>query len=331
MVRSKGQAGLLHDHGIDPIQFSGLEDTAFISQIAGEHDLVINCAISYNVAAAEALIAGLGTRMKRNAMSLRAPIYIHTSGTSSIAVGTTSMAESDASGLPVAINDAKDDVYGLLQRLEAEQRYVQRTTDLAIVAAGELYNVRVYNVMPPLVYGIGTGLFNRLSIQEPAIVGKALANGFTPVIRPGFGTHNHVHVVDLASLYPLLVGKLLGGGTQAAKMPSGKKGIYFVESGLQTWLELSQGVAQAGVELGLLKTNSVRQISAVEWVAMSGGDGPKTLPDDPEIVAHSMASHGPTQAVLARELLGWEPKYGEQAWRTHFNEDFQALVARDKL
>jgi hypothetical protein len=41
--------------------------------------------------------------------------------------------------------------------------------------------------MSPTIYGLGTGLFNRHSIQLPIIICSAIKAGFVPVLGPGYG------------------------------------------------------------------------------------------------------------------------------------------------
>jgi hypothetical protein len=45
------------------------------------------------------------------------------------------------------------------------------------------------------------------------------------------------------------------------ELAHGKQGIFFAETGHHTWLELSQGVAAAGYELGALKTDKVKSVT----------------------------------------------------------------------
>lgn len=55
--------------------------------------------------------------------------------------------------------------------------------------------------MSPAIYGVGTGLFNKVSVQVPAMVRMALMMGRSMVIGDGDGVWDHVHVEDTAALY----------------------------------------------------------------------------------------------------------------------------------
>ena len=94
--------------------------------------------------------------------------------------------------------------------------------------------------MSPLIYGLGTGYFNRLSIQVPSMIRAALKTKQAEVIGDGKGVWDHVHVEDLALLYEISVVKILAG-----ELGSGEKGVYFSENGQHTWREVAEGVADA--------------------------------------------------------------------------------------
>ena len=163
----------------------------------------------------------------------------------------------------------KEDIYTYEKMRNEKQSYGQRQTDLLVVETGLKVGVKTYVIMSPLIYGIGTGHFNQQSIQEPAMIRAAFKTKQVEVIGSGKGSWGHVHVVDLAKLYEIIVQKLLAG----ENLPTGEKGIYFSENGQFTWLETAQGLADALFMLGVTKTEEVKSISleeaAEKW---AGGD-----------------------------------------------------------
>ena len=150
-----------------------------------------------------------------------------------------------------------------------KQPYAQRQTDLNVIETGLKVGVKTYIIMSPLIYGIGTGHFNQQSIQEPVMIRAALKAKQAQVIGTGKASWDHVHVVDLANLYEIVVQKLLAG----EHLPSGERGFYFSATGHHTWLEVAEGVAGALFTLGVSQTEEVKRISleeaAEKWV---GGD-----------------------------------------------------------
>jgi len=110
---------------------------------------------------------------------------------------------------------------------ENREVYAQRTTDLVAINTGLEENVKTYLIMSPTIYGLGTGLFNKKSIQLPAIIRTAIKKGHVDVVGDGTGTWDAVHVQDLTPLYELLLVKVLQGEDVA----SGKQGIFIRRDG----------------------------------------------------------------------------------------------------
>jgi nucleoside-diphosphate-sugar epimerase len=78
-----------------------------------------------------------------------------------------------------------------------------------VFETGVELGVKTYIVMPPTIFGIGTGLLNKLSIQAPTILRSAIKAGQAEVIGDGKAQWDHVHIADLVLLYELILSKLL--------------------------------------------------------------------------------------------------------------------------
>lgn len=124
-------------------------------------------------------------------------------------------------------------------------------------------SVKTTIIMAPTIFGIGTGPVNRLSIQIPALIRRALHYGHAVVIGDGQAEWDHVHIADLVTLFELVLVKVLKG----EDVPYGAKGLLFAETGRHTWMDVSRGIAAAGSELGLLATDEVRSVSLPEAAA----------------------------------------------------------------
>lgn len=68
----------------------------------------------------------------------------------------------------------------------------------------EKYNAQVGIMMPCLIYGIGSGPFNRLSIQVPTLVKRSIKEKKPVVYGKGLAVWSNVHVEDLATAYLML-------------------------------------------------------------------------------------------------------------------------------
>jgi nucleoside-diphosphate-sugar epimerase len=199
-----------------------------------------------------ALIQGLASRAKSTSHPVH---YIHTSGTSNLAdqpiTGTF---------LESRIFTDKENIYAYQKSREELQVYAQRTTDIAVVETGKEVGVKTTVIMSPTIYGVGTGLFNKLSIQVPNIMRVALKEGQVDVVGEGKGVWDFVHIEDLARLYQLVLEEIAKG----EEVPSGEMGFLFSAAGRYTWLELSKGVADALFKLGALATDQVRSMTIEE-------------------------------------------------------------------
>jgi nucleoside-diphosphate-sugar epimerase len=114
--------------------------------------------------------------------------------------------------------------------------------------------------MSPTIYGVGSGGFNKLSIQVPRMMRAAIKDGFVGVLGEGTGVWDYVHILDLARLYEILLLRVLKG----EEIPYGEKGILFSGTGRFEWAELSRGIAGALKELGVLETDEVKRLKVKE-------------------------------------------------------------------
>jgi nucleoside-diphosphate-sugar epimerase len=128
--------------------------------------------------------------------------------------------------------------------------------------------VHTYLIMSPTIYGLGSGRFNRSSIQLPILIRSALKTGRVSVLGPGSGAWDAVHIDDLVLLYELLLAKVLNGDQD---VPSGKKGIFFSETGDYTWLQLAEGLAKAMKKQGLIETDEPKHLALKEAADLWAG------------------------------------------------------------
>ncbi len=94
--------------------------------------------------------------------------------------------------------------------------------------------------MSPIIYGVGSGKFNKLSIRVPTLIRAALKEGQVLVIGEGKKIWDYVHINNFSPLYALVLKKILNG----EKVPVGEE-IMFSSTGRFRWRELSQGIADA--------------------------------------------------------------------------------------
>lgn len=169
-------------------------------------------------------------------------------------------------------SDEKDDLYEF-ERTHPET-YSQRVTDLAVTDTADELGVKSYIVIPPTIYGKGTGFFATISQQIPHLARLALREGQVISINEGKSIWNHIHVEDVADFYSFLLARVLKGDNEA--VTSGKRGYFFIQDSEHTWADIANGIAASLVTQGVLDSAEVRQESA-DWVGEHLGFGTPQL------------------------------------------------------
>ncbi|KAL8922740.1 MAG: hypothetical protein Q9172_003455 [Xanthocarpia lactea] len=217
---------------------------------------------------------------------------------------------------PRTFTDTSPDLYPYLQQRNEQTPYAQRTADIAVISTGLASKVNTYIIMPPTIYGTGTGLFNRLTIQAPTIMRSALRNGQVLQLGADDGDVESVHVQDLADLYILVASRIAKGDLEG--MPSGTRGIYFAGTSRYTWKEFADGIAGALFEVGGIKTKEIKKIgleeAAAEWTGghqllceLNFGSNFRTRPD-------------------TSKSLGWQPSRTKDDFNNHFLETAKLVM-----
>ncbi|KAJ5274042.1 hypothetical protein N7478_009167 [Penicillium angulare] len=327
LIRRSEQAKTFESLGVASLPFQGLDDLNACRDAASQHDgtpvtlwpfnifladdltiVVINAASASHDTSAKALIEGLALRQKNTG---RNAYFIHTSGTSILGDHPyTRTASSDHK----IWSDEKDDIYEMEK--QHPERYGQRITDVAVVEIGLSVGVKTYIVVPPTIYGMGSGPFATLSQQIPNLARMAKKRGSAAVIETGKATWNHVHMSDLSVFYLRLFRAVR---EQPAWLPSGPKAIFFVESGEHTWLQVSQGIADAMYKSGLLATNQVESVSLKEAAA-------EITKGNESLAEISLASNSRARADFGRNQLGWNTSRGLEDFLTHFDAEVEAML-----
>ncbi|KAK1756295.1 hypothetical protein QBC47DRAFT_343028 [Echria macrotheca] len=301
---------------LHPILFASLDDTSSLTTAASSHDIVIHTSLSYHTPSALALLAGLAQRKRVTGQKVW---MIHTSGTSNVADFPVSRKRYVSSD-DFVLDDEEDDVYSFERDREKEWGYGQRATEIAVVEGGLELGVETVVVMCPTIFGVGTGLFNRVSIQVPAYIRAGIEHGRVVVVGEGKGVWNYVHVQDMADLYLLVVGRIVKRDGEG--LPMGKKGILFCENGMFSWMDAARGAAQVLFEEGLVEENKVECVDRAEGARVLGSLMGFV---DEDIIEVALSSNARTRASVGRRL-GWVPTRGEEEWKKGFKDDLKEIL-----
>ncbi|KIL84559.1 nad dependent epimerase dehydratase family protein [Fusarium avenaceum] len=304
-VRHESQGDILQKHGVNTVLFSGLDDVNFVQRVAAQNDIAINTANTFHSSVAKAIIEGLAARQEETGYPTH---LIQTSGSGSFADNHVSQRY-----IETRILSDKDDIYEYEKYREKIEPFPQRSTDVTVVEYGQQLGVRTYIVSSPIIYGLGSGFFNRRSMQIEALIRDARQDGYVSQVGDGKGEWDYVHIDDLVALYELLVVHILKGDD----ISFNAAGYYFSETGYVSWKEISQHIAQVGKELGLLKTDNVKELTLEEA-------SEKLLKRGPDVAELGWGSRSRTRADRSREI-GWQPSKMVDDFLANFKDLWETL------
>jgi nucleoside-diphosphate-sugar epimerase len=318
LLRDASQRSLFTPLGVVPVVLQTPDDLYELRKIASCFDIVINSAYTFLTEHAKALVLGLGDRRKAKPKG-PVPRIIHTSGTSNLADRPHSVpARVEKLRIPHEFTDLESsEVYETEKRLEAEEQYAQRTTELAVIDTGVEVGIKTHVIMSPTIYGPGIGPGNKLSMQIPLLIRCVMQKGYLAIVGEGREEWSRIHIQDLLDLYTILLTRILDNKA----VPSGKEGILFSETTRTSWRDLAQLVLTTGMKLGKLPTDAqIKNMDLQEAIASWG------LPEQAAGIAElGFASNSRTKAERAREW-GWQPKCLNMA--TAVEADWKAVLEK---
>ncbi|KAJ3037417.1 hypothetical protein HDV00_001724 [Rhizophlyctis rosea] len=309
LVRDASRASDFQSLGVTTV-LGSLDDTALLTQLASDSDVVFNAADADQLPATEAIIKGLESRTTPTNTGKK-PILIHTSGTGVLLDGANGNFTSEK----VYYDKTMEDIDAL------PPTALHRNVDLAILEGSKRGKFTSVIVAPPLIYGLGTGIHNKHSVQVSADLLKSMdtkrleANLLPPsshqpqvptlirgciqnshAIQVGHGKNiwSNVHILDLADAYILLLQNLLSPNPT---IPTNAQGYYFVENGEHNFADLSLAIAKVLKEKANIGDGTVVSLRE-EHRAGFGKWGPA--------VELLLGGNSRSRAEKLREL-GWRP------------------------
>lgn len=332
LIRGSDRAAKLqqvYGDRVSPVLFDDLDNINLITELASQHDIVINAGTGFHPASAEAIVRALAKRQQdASGGEARRPWVIHTSGCSNI------------SDDPIGGDDQRDRwfkdadplvIYEHEKAADAREPYLQRTTELAVLDAGEETGVGAVVLQIPYIFGEGSGLFNNMGLMVAVMMRFVLDKGYGFRLGDGSGCIGLVHVGDLAELYVLLVQRILEDGGK--DLPSGKDGIIFPCVGMVMYTDFAQGCIDATFRKGILpkpdgpQSKEIRTVD-VDDVAPYFGGGELGR----HIAKICWGGHWNTIATTAAKL-GWLPSHFKEDFLSdsHFDFELEAMLAGKRL
>ncbi|KAJ7035983.1 hypothetical protein C8F04DRAFT_1036897 [Mycena alexandri] len=298
LVRGEDRGSAIRDQLGVKVLVADLAEVDVIEAAAENADVVLDTAHADFPKGCHAILAGLKARYARTG---RKSVFIHTSGTGALTDNAQGKFASEKIYEDIDCADIR----------AIPKTYVHRKTDELISEASVEGYIRGYVVMPPLVYGRGTGPFSRTSVQIPALIRAALKLGQSIHVGPGRSMWNGVHVQDLVDLFLLLIDDALTGKPQA---PTGLECFYFCATDTYSWNQLASTIGQQLHAKGKISTPEARPLQPDEEQEVLG-----------EWSGFAYGSNSRSKTGKAYDL-GWKPKHHTTGLFESIDEEYEAVL-----
>lgn len=271
LTRSEATIPKFKELGVTPL-LGSLDSFELLTQAAIGADVVLQLADADHLPAVKALVKGLNTKDGKRR------IYIHTSG--------TGVLRDESMG-----NYASEKIYSDLDMESIHALPItQPHKDVDAFLFKNNQNFESIIVCPPTIYGLGSGPFNRHSVQIPFMIRGYLKNGKASIVGKGLNIWGNVHVDDLANFFELLVEKALEG-----KADTGKNGWYFCTSGEHAWGDVVAKIAEELYKKKAISSSNVTEFTKEELETDFG-----------KFAVLAIGGNSRSKSDRARQL-GWKP------------------------
>jgi len=249
MARSAEQIDVLSNLGVKTIH-AGLQDLDKIASAVEAHDITVNAASADDVEVAQASIGAL-KRSPKNAFGGQ-KIYVQISGG-----GVFGHIFSPHNPIDTTYDDND-----LATMNSMSPTAPHRPVDLAWYNASQELagKVKIAIFIPATVFGIGTGPFNKISIQIPVKIKAALRDGYASYGRDGQATFAHISIADVVSASTILLDALQNDKVDVTENP------YFnANNSVETkWFDVAKRIGSDLYAKGKISTPEPRS-SGEDW------------------------------------------------------------------
>ncbi|KAH8881992.1 hypothetical protein GQ53DRAFT_886319 [Thozetella sp. PMI_491] len=303
---------------VNAIQWQGLTDISFIEETAAKYDIIINTGSGFIPDGAKAFVTGLARRLEQGEP---ASWLLHISGCTNL--GDLPLT---GQGFPDRVWDDADGgaVYEFLKSEDAQRPYFQRTTEVGVLTAAQTTGVQAVSLNTPLIFGEGTGLFNKQGVILPVVMQYVVRHGYGFKLSDACN-FDWVYVEDLADAYVNLVRTILTREDRGVGyLPSGNKGILFPATGRVLLNEIMQRSLDAAFATGVLPREGTPATKEIREVPL------KEVADECAAGFLDMAEMGwagnkAMTGTQLKKLVGWNPKYLEKDFIQDFTDEMNAL------
>ncbi|KAK1751479.1 hypothetical protein QBC47DRAFT_391890 [Echria macrotheca] len=298
-VRTEEQATALSKLGIIVLVLDLTDESAVLESVLRHNvGIVIHTASGLNTEIALHLVTALA---KRKEVSKQETYIIHTSGESAFSAST---------GWP---QGETQDTSLFEKEKELADSYPVRKTDVAVIERAKATGVTSFVVIPPMVYGKGSGQWNQLSVLLPVYIQGCFSSKSVRKF-PNNITVSAVHISDMTALYEKMVEKIL----LKEPIPDGEKGYYSAKAHEVQWWELLTRLAVRLEARGLAADSTVRLWSDDKAAAKVLGV--------PEQFVSILWKSTSSMVPVNKRYLGWEPVWNKERLLANIDEEIDAVL-----
>lgn len=172
-------------------------------------------------------------------------------------------------------NHVSDTIYDDLNPDQIEtlpDTQAHREVDLELIKADKEGYVKVYIVLPSMIYGLATGELVEQGIQNPhsympRFAQITLNRGRSGIVGAGVNVWPNVDIQEVADLYVILYNSIVSNPATA----HGREGIYIAENGEHTFHDISKAIGEALTAIGKLDNPEPTVLTKEEIVKYFGG------------------------------------------------------------
>ncbi|RDW72784.1 uncharacterized protein DSM5745_07956 [Aspergillus mulundensis] len=192
-----------------------------------------------------------------------------------------------------------------------------RNTDVSVIEHAAKQGVTNFVIVPSLVYGKGTGEWNKVSVVLPVYIQASLARQAVYKF-PENTKVSAVHISDLTALYGRIVEKILLGET----LPCGKEGYYFALAHDLFLGEVLDHLALALKSRGLAPDRDTR-VYPNDQVAAD-------LLGVPEQFVQTLWNSGDSIVAEVPLRIGWRPTWSKERFFENIDDEIDAALELGK-
>ncbi|PSN71717.1 NAD(P)-binding protein [Corynespora cassiicola Philippines] len=300
LVRTEAQQEVLSRLGIKVVR-ADLSDKEALTEavLQNKINVVIHTASSMDPSYSLPLISALSKRKEQGEPET---FFLHTSGYSAFFHHL---------GWPSTLNSDTGPVFPKIKELG--DSFPLRRTDVTITEHGRACGVKTFIVMPPTVYGKGTGPGNTVSFPL-----RLLVTGLLKAGEVGKFSENKQHFVTHISDVVSLCARIIQNIRQGNALAHGEQGFYLAMEPFVYWHDVHERLAAALHARGLVGSPEVKTWRSYDEASEKMGFPPEFV----QMLWDGTCTMAPSRS----QAIGWRPTRDGSYFMESIEDDIDAVL-----